>query len=152
MQRRFDYAQIPTPLRDHSVRLARAIDELGLDKRLVELVKLRVSELNGCAYCLHMHSEDALKLGESPVRLRVLSAHHESTLFTASERAALALAERLTREPSAGVGDALPAELAAHFTEREILALTQQVAMINYWNRCAIGLGYVHPSEASAAG
>ena len=127
--------------------LQRSIDAVGLDKQLVELVKIRASQLNGCAYCLHSHTQDALKLGETPTRIFLLSAWHESTLFSPRERAALAWTDRLTRIAENIETEALFADLKALFTDEEIAVLNSTIAMINLRNRWAIGLGYVHAAE-----
>ena len=127
--------------------LQRSIDAVGLDRKLVELVKIRASQLNGCAYCLHSHTQDALKLGETPTRIFLLSAWRESTLFSARERAALAWTDRLTLIAQNIETEALFSDLKALFTDEEIAVLNSTIAMINLWNRWAIGLGYVHAAE-----
>jgi AhpD family alkylhydroperoxidase len=131
----------------HAARLSQLIEESGVDKRLVELIKIRVSQINGCAFCLHMHSADALAMGETDVRMLLLSAWRESMLFSAKERAVLAWAESLTHVAEKGAPDALYADLEAHFTKAEIVALTSATAMINFWNRMAIAMGSIHPAE-----
>jgi len=150
MKARVNLSTLTRASTERAVQLQQAINENTLDKKLLELVKIRVSQLNGCAYCLHLHVADALKLGETQPRLFVVAAWHESTLFSAAERAALAWAEQLTRVSQDGAPDALFDALKAHFSEIEIAALTDEIAMINFWNRRAIGLGYVHPSESAA--
>ena len=113
-----------------------------LGRQLVELVQTRVSQINGCAYCLDMHARELRKGGESWKRLNVLSAWRETTLFSGREQAALAWAESLTRLPD-GYADrnAEFDALSAHFTEQEIVELTWAVAAINAWNRIAVATG-----------
>lgn len=123
----------------------------GLPMSLMELVKMRASQLNGCAFCLDMHSRDARKHGESEQRLYLLSAWRESPLFSASERAALAWTEALTRLPDTGVPDAVYDELIRHFSEAEIVRLSMLIVAINGWNRLNVGVRAVHPVEERSA-
>ncbi|MDC7784910.1 carboxymuconolactone decarboxylase family protein [Rhodoplanes sp. TEM] len=122
-----------------------------LDHTLLELIKTRVSQINGCAFCLHMHSADALKAGESVARLLLLDAWEESALYTPRERAALAWAEALTRVADTHAPDAAWEEVRAHFSEDEVIALSIAVGMINAWNRLAIGFRVQHPADRAAA-
>ncbi|MGH3524885.1 MAG: carboxymuconolactone decarboxylase family protein [Mycobacterium sp.] len=111
----------------------------GLDPRLYELVKIRASQLNGCAFCLDMHNRDARKGGEDQRRLDVLSAWREAPdLFTDAERAALAFTEAVTRIGEAGVPDSVWNDVAANFDEPGIVHLLMAVAVINVWNRLAV--------------
>ena len=115
----------------------------GLSQSLIDLVKMRASQINGCAYCLDMHSKDARKNGETEQRLYVLSAWHESSLYTPRERAALAWTESLTRLPETAAPDEDYQPLAGHFWEKEVVDLTVLIGMINLWNRVAIGMRYI---------
>jgi AhpD family alkylhydroperoxidase len=124
----------------------------SLGHSLVELVKTRASQINGCAYCLHMHTSDALKDGERPERLFLLDAWEESTMYTPRERAALAWTEALTRVSETHAPDADYEGLAPHFTPQEIVDLTLLIATINSWNRIAIGFRLHHPHDRPAAG
>lgn len=121
--------------------VSQAVAQSSLGRQLVELVQTRVSQINGCAYCLDMHARELRKDGESWKRLNVLSAWRETTFFTPKEQAALAWAESLTRLPD-GYADrnAEFDALQTHFTEQEIVELTWAVAAINAWNRMAIGM------------
>lgn len=125
-----------------AVRAMRGLEETvarsGLEPELLELVKLRASQLNGCAHCLDMHSKDALARGESPQRLHVLAAWREAPFYSERERAALAWCESLTLLPQTGAPDDVYAELAAAFDEEEIVALTLAIVAINGWNRLNI--------------
>ena len=120
------------------------IDRCGLERSLIELVKMRASQINGCAFCLNMHSVDARKNGETEQRLYLLDAWHESSLYSARERAALAWTEALTSIASTHAPDAVYADLRAHFTEAETTNLTLLICQINSWNRFAIGFRYEH--------
>jgi AhpD family alkylhydroperoxidase len=112
----------------------------SLEPQLCNLVLMRVSQLNGCAYCLDMHSKDARATGESEQRLYVLPAWRETPFYSARERAALAWAEALTSLPShdQSVPDALYEEACAQFDEKELVDLTLLVGSINVWNRINI--------------
>jgi AhpD family alkylhydroperoxidase len=122
----------------------------GLEHSLIELVKMRASQINGCAYCLDMHSKDARRRGESEQRLYLLSGWDESPLYSPRERAALAWTDAVTRIAETRAPDALYEEVRRHFDEKEFVDLTTLVAMINLWNRLAISLRYQHPVEATA--
>jgi AhpD family alkylhydroperoxidase len=111
----------------------------GLEKFLIELVKMRASQINGCAFCLDMHSRDARKDGESEQRLYLLNAWREAPVYCERERAALALTEQLTRLPVEGPR---PAEVDRLFSPVEIANLTVLIGTINLWNRIAIGGGF----------
>jgi AhpD family alkylhydroperoxidase len=119
------------------LRFSAAAEGQGLERSLLELVKIRASQLNGCAYCIDMHTLDAGAQGESHQRMHALAAWRETPFFTARERAALAYAEAATKIDHAAIDDTLDAA-AAHFTEDELMQLVWVVAVINTWNRVAI--------------
>jgi AhpD family alkylhydroperoxidase len=119
----------------------------GLETSLIELVKTRASQINGCAYCLHMHTRDARAQGESEERLYLLDAWRESSLYTPRERAALAWTEAVTLVAETHVPDAAFDELRRHFDEAEIVKLTLLVATINGWNRIAVSFRSAHPTS-----
>ncbi len=121
------------------------IQQCGLEKSLIELVKMRASQINGCAYCLDMHSGDARRNGETEQRLYLLDAWQESTLYSARERAALAWTEVVTRIAETHAPDAVYDEVRRHFADKELVDLTTLVGLINLWNRLAISLRYRHP-------
>lgn len=123
----------------------------SFDPKLMELVKVRVSQVNGCAHCLHMHRQDALKLGETEERMLLLDAWHESQLYTDRERAALAWAESLTNVAESHAPDADYETVHSVFSENELLALSIGIAMINAWNRLAIGFRLQHPADHKRA-
>jgi AhpD family alkylhydroperoxidase len=147
MQARLKAIEIAPEISQQAVRLQQAIEAAGVDKPLIELIKIRASQINGCAYCLHMHTRDALAHGETDVRIFLLSAWRESTLFSARERAVLDFTEALTHVAERGAPTALYAELKRHFTDLEVVGLCSAIAMINYWNRIAISFGMVSPRE-----
>ncbi len=110
----------------------------GLDHALLELVKTRVSQINGCAHCLEMHTKEARAAGESEQRLYLLSAWRETPYYSERERAALAWAESVTRLCEADIDDALFEETRRHFSEKELVDLTLAIIAINGWNRLAV--------------
>ena len=110
-------------------------------------MKTRASQINGCAYCLHMHTSDALKAGETPARLFLLDAWHESNLYTPRERAALAWTEALTKVSQTHAPDADYQAAAAVFSKQELIDLTVAIGMINTWNRISIGFRAEHPHD-----
>jgi AhpD family alkylhydroperoxidase len=123
----------------------------GFDAALIELVKTRASQINGCAYCIHMHTKDARAHGETEERLYLLNAWRESPLYTDRERAALAWTEALTLISESHAPDPDYEELKKHFSDAEVVNLTVLIGVINTWNRVAIGLRSQHPVKAKAA-
>jgi AhpD family alkylhydroperoxidase len=123
----------------------------GLEHSLIHLVKMRASQINGCAYCLHMHSKDARAQGETEARLYLLDAWHESRLYTPRERAALAWTDALTLIAETHAPDQAYEAVKAHFSPKEIVDLTMLIGTINAWNRMAISLRYVHPEDSKHA-
>lgn len=117
----------------------------GLEYSLYELMKMRASQINGCAFCLYMHAKDARAAGETEERLHLLNAWRESSFYTPRERAALAWTEALTEVAKTGAPDADYEGLKPHFSEAEIVSLTLLIGLINSWNRLAIGLRSQHP-------
>ena len=114
------------------------VNKSGLEKSLLELVKTRASQINGCAFCLHMHTRDARAQGESEERLYLLDAWRDSSLYTDRERAALAWTEALTNLSDGHVSDAAYDKVRAHFGEKELVDLSWAIAAINAWNRVVI--------------
>lgn len=119
-----------------------AAEAAGLPKILAELVKIRVSQLNGCAFCLRMHTRDAIATGETADRLAVLPAWWESQYFSAQEQAALVLAERVTRIGDEHTAPAAEVDIAGALDDRQIAAVTWLAVAINGWNRIAITSHY----------
>ncbi len=128
------------------------VQSSGLELSLIELVKMRASQINGCAYCLHMHHKDALKAGESAERLFLLDAWHESLLFTPRERAALAWTDALTLVAQTHAPDADYDEAQKQFSKEELTNLTLLIGAINVWNRLSIGFRIIHPDEQKSVG
>ncbi len=130
----------------------RALDAMvrrsGLEPSLIELVYMRASQINGCAFCLDMHAKDARRHGETEQRLYVLNAWRETPYYSDRERAALAWTECLTRLPADGAPDTVYQTLETNFTEAEIANLTALVGVINIWNRIAVGLSWPMPRAA----
>jgi AhpD family alkylhydroperoxidase len=122
----------------------------GLELSLYELVKIRASQINGCAFCLHMHTRDARAAGETEERIDLLPAWRESPLYSPRERAALAWTEALTLIADTRAPDADYEELARHFSDEEQVNLTLMIGAINVWNRLSIGFRTVHPVASAA--
>ena len=131
------------------IEMEKNLKNSGLEHSLIELVKTRASQINGCAYCIHMHTKDARANGESEERLYLLSAWRESPLYSDRERAALAWTEALTLVSETHAPDEDYEELSRHFTPEEQVKLTLLIGAINTWNRIAIGFRSIHPVEAS---
>ena len=126
------------------------IHESGLDRNLIDLVKMRASQINGCAYCLDMHSKELRRNGETEQRIYLLNAWAESPLYTPRAPAALGWTDDLTRIADTHAPDDVYAEVARNFQPKELVDLTTLIGMINLWNRFAIGFRYEHP-HANAA-
>ena len=135
---RIDYRNVSPGAVRAQMGLEMYVRQSGLEHELVELVKLRASLINGCAYCVDMHTKDARKAGETEQRLYAVGVWRETPFFTPRERAALAWTEAVTDLPRTGAPDEAFAELAAHFTEAEIVSLTMAIVTINGWNRLAV--------------
>ncbi len=136
--RRIDYGRVAPGVHDAMNGLESYVHGSGLDPRLVELVKARVSQVNGCAYCIDLHTRRARELGETEQRLYALDAWREGPFFDARERAALAWAEAVTRLGEDRVSDAAFREAREHFGEKALVDLTLAVVAINGWNRLSI--------------
>ena len=138
MTARLNYATAAPDATRAMLALERYVRECGLEMPLIELVKLRASYLNGCAYCVDMHTKDARLAGETEQRLYAIPVWHETPFYTPRERAALAWTDAVTRLPEGGVPDATYDEVRAHFDEGELVRLTMAIVTINGWNRIAI--------------
>jgi AhpD family alkylhydroperoxidase len=148
------FAAAPAPMRswlDAGRAILAAALAAGLEPGLTELVKIRASQINRCAFCLQMHTEAARKAGETEARLYLLSAWRDSPLYSPRERAALAWTETLTRLAETGAPDAAYQALAAEFTAAEQVALSLLIVAINGWNRLQVGFRAVHPLAAGQA-
>ena len=138
----------PEPLKA-MLALEASLQASGLDHGLLELVKLRASQINGCASCIHMHTTDLRKHGESEMRLYMLNAWRESSLYSARERAALAWTDALTRVSETGAPDADYELLKAEFSPEEQVNLTLAIGAINTWNRLNVAFRVAHPAEGA---
>jgi AhpD family alkylhydroperoxidase len=123
------------------LKLEEAAQKMGLDPILYELIKIRASQINGCSYCVDMHTSDLRKMGETEQRLNLIVVWRETPMFTEKERAALALTEAVTLISEAGVGQDLYDDVRTHFSESEFVALIMAINAINSWNRIAIATG-----------
>jgi AhpD family alkylhydroperoxidase len=138
MQARIDYLKAGRGVYEAMLGLEKYLRQCGLEEGLIDLVKLRVSQVNGCAYCIDMHWKDLRALGEQEQRLYGLDAWEESPYYTDRERAALRWAELVTNIRDTHAPDEVYEEARKHFNEKELADLTLAVATINAWNRLAI--------------
>ena len=155
MQPRFDYRKYAPEVMNNMLALEKYLSTCGLEHGLIHLLKMRASQINGCAYCIDMHSIDARALGETEQRLYALDAWRETPFFTGRERAALAWIEAITLVSETHVPDDVYEEVKKLFSEKEIMDLTIVATIINMWNRLAISTravpGHYHPQKTSAA-
>jgi AhpD family alkylhydroperoxidase len=137
------------------LNVGKVLAEHGLEPSLIELIKIRASQMNGCAYCIDMHTKDARAAGETEQRIYALSAWRETPFFTPRERAALAWTEAITNIQQGHASDEVYEEVRPAFTEAELTKLTLSIAYINAWNRVAIAFkaepGSYQPKAPSAA-
>ena len=138
MKARLDYTKIAPDGLKAMLGLERYVRNCGLERRLLELVKMRASQINGCAFCLDMHSKDARAAGETEQRLYALNAWRETPFFSERERAALGWTESVTRVSKTHVSDESYENVCQHFDEQELVDLTLAIVAINSWNRLAI--------------
>ena len=138
MQARLDYGTAAPGARKAMYALAHYTNHCGLEPSLLELIKIRASQLNHCAYCIDMHTIDARALGESEQRLYALSAWHETPFYSERERAALALTEAVTGIANGPVSDEVYAAARQHFSDEELVNLTLAIITINGWNRLSL--------------
>jgi AhpD family alkylhydroperoxidase len=141
MKRRIEYYQLGSEGLKLMLQFEAFIKTMSIEPSLRELIKIRASQINGCAYCLSMHTQDARGAGETEQRLYCLSAWRECTFYTERERAALALTEAVTLVSQQGVSDALYNQVRAQFNEKEYLDLVLLINQINSWNRLSIAMG-----------
>ena len=140
MEPRLDYHQFNLEPFQALLSMEKYIAGCGLEHKFVHLLKLRASQINGCAYCIDMHSIDARACGETEQRLYALDAWRETPFFDDRERAALAWVEAITLVAQTHVPDSVYDEVRKHFTEQQIVDLTYIAATINAWNRLAVSL------------
>jgi AhpD family alkylhydroperoxidase len=151
MEQRLDYAKVAPEGVGVLRELERYLKKAKLEPDLMELVKLRASQINGCAYCIDMHTKDARSHGESEQRLYGVTAWREMPFYSERERAALAWTESVTRISEDHVPDEIYRQVRQHFTEKELVDLTLGVIAINSWNRLAISFrtpaGFYQPDH-----
>lgn len=135
---RLNYSKIAPESMKGLLEIEKYVADSGLDRTLFELVKTRASQINGCAYCIDMHTKDARSQGETEQRLYGLSAWREAPFYSESERAALAWTEALTLIAENEVSDSLYQKVKEHFDDQTLMALTMAIVAINGWNRLAI--------------
>lgn len=150
MHQRLDYKLASPAAFNAMLSVEHQVHESGLEATLLELIKTRVSQINGCAWCLDMHTKDARARGETEQRLYLLSSWREAPCYTERERAALAWTEAVTRIAEGGVPDEVYAEARNHFDEKQLVDLTLAVIAINGWNRMNVAFqtevgSYVSP-------
>jgi AhpD family alkylhydroperoxidase len=138
MKPRIDVTRVSPKVLQAMYGLQNTVNSSGLERNLLELVKMRASQINGCAYCLDMHSKDARAAGETEQRLYLLDAWRETSLYRERERAALEWTEALTLIGEGHVPDAVYASAREHFSEEELVNLALAVVTINGWNRFSI--------------
>lgn len=151
MEPRIKYAEVAPGAMKAMRALESYVAGSGLERSLLELIKTRASQINGCAYCIDMHTKDARAAGESEQRLYALSAWRETPFFSDRERAALAWVEAITLLAESGAPDDVYEQARACFTERELVDLTMAAIAINGWNRLAVGFRTVPGTYERAA-
>ena len=139
MNARADFYKASPEAMQAMIALETSVSKLGIEPGMLELIKLRASQINGCAFCVDMHTADARKAGETERRLYAISVWRETPFFTERERAALAWTESITLLSQTHAPDKDYKVLAAQFSEREMVNLTLAICAINNWNRLAVG-------------
>ena len=145
-----DFKALAPDAYDAVLALGRVAAKAGIDKQLLELIKLRASQINGCAFCVQYHILQGESLGISIDKLNLVVVWREAPLFSARERAALAWTEALTLV-TGGVSDEVYSEVSAEFSETELAYLTSAIASINVWNRLGVGYRWTPPARQKAA-
>ena len=151
MQPRLNPYQLAPETMKPMIDLEASVKASGLEPSLIELVKIRASQINGCAYCIHMHTHDARAKGETEARIYLLDAWRESPLYTDRERAALAWTESVTLIAETHAPDDVYEQVRTQFSDAETVNLTALIGAINAWNRLAIAFRAVHPVKVKAS-
>lgn len=151
MKQRLQFFAVAPEIMKTVAALNKAVEESGLEHSLLHLIKLRASQINGCSFCVDMHSKEAMQDGETQQRVFLVSAWKESPLYSERERAAFAYTEAVTLISNAGVSDALYEETRKHFSDEELVKLTVAIGMINVWNRLCVPFHAIHPVETAKA-
>ncbi|WP_309085231.1 carboxymuconolactone decarboxylase family protein [Chelativorans sp.] len=148
MQPRLNFFQASPEIMKAVRALNEAVDKCGLEKSLLHLIKLRASQINGCSYCVDMHSREARGDGDTEQRVHLVAAWRESPLYSERERAAFAWTEKLTRlSETAEITDEDYEEARKHFSEEELVKLSVAIGMINVWNRLCVSFRSIHPVQ-----
>lgn len=138
MEQRLNLPELDPKAFQAMLGIEKYLAESGLDKKLQELIKIRASQINGCAFCLNMHTRDALKIGETAQRIFLLNAWKETDLFTEKEKAVLALTEAVTLIANGPVSDEVYNSAKVYFTDKELAVIMMAIVAINSWNRITI--------------
>ncbi|WP_284643501.1 carboxymuconolactone decarboxylase family protein [Paenibacillus silviterrae] len=141
MKTRMNYREANPAVFDMMLQLETTVQSLGIDKTLYKLIKIRASQLNGCAFCIDMHAKELHSAGEQLERILLLTAWREVPIYSDKERAALELTEYLTRLSESGFPEEVYERVRAQFSEAEIAALIMAVNVINGWNRLGVATG-----------
>ncbi len=141
MEQRINYYEVAPEALNIMLEMEKYIKSSGIDRKLRELVKIRASQINGCAFCLNMHTSDARKMGETEQRLYCVSAWDDCDFYTDTEKAALELTEHVTLIPSKRVPYDLYNRVRKHFSEKDYVDLIFMINQINSWNRLSISMG-----------
>ena len=150
MQARFNFYKASPEAYEAVSALEKFVQTSGLEKRLIHLIKLRASIINGCAYCVDMHVKEARHSGLSEQWINLMSAWKESPVYDARERAVLGWVDAVTNLAQTGAPDDAYEALKAHFTEEEMTKITVAIGTINVWNRLAVGFRSQHPIDKPA--
>ncbi|TGL60419.1 carboxymuconolactone decarboxylase family protein [Leptospira sarikeiensis] len=146
MNARFNYAKVYPEVLEKMMEMENFAKNSGIDIKLYELIKIRASQINGCAFCINMHTVDARKLGEEERRIYLLNAWKEAPYYSEKERAALELTEYVTKISEQGVPEEVYDRVRKQFQDKEFIALVVVINTINSWNRIAISTGMAAPN------
>ena len=141
MEQRIDYYNVAPEALKIMMEMEKYTKTTGIDRKLRELIKIRASQINGCAYCLNMHTADARKMGETEQRIYCISAWQECEFYTEAEKVALELTEHVTLIPTKRVPDELYQRVREHYDKKQYVDLVLIINQINSWNRISISMG-----------
>ena len=141
LEQRIDYYNVAPEALKIMMEMEKYTKTTGIDRKLRELIKIRASQINGCAYCLNMHTADARKMGETEQRIYCISAWQECEFYTEAEKVALELTEHVTLIPTKRVPDELYQRVREHYDEKQYVDLVLIINQINSWNRISIAMG-----------
>ena len=145
MKNRINYFKVAPEALEKIMELEKYVKKTSIDRKLSELLKIRVSQINGCSYCLNMHTKEAKKLKVTDEQIELLSAWKETNIFSEEDKIALELAENMTLISVRGVNDELYHRVRAHYDEKDYVDLVMIINQINMWNRLSLSMG--NPSE-----